>query len=169
MCSFYIYTSQYLREFFPIRYCLFSLGKHLGQQIIHLTSIATYSLNYTKCAVRVQVLCCAFTEKRALDLQTIIRYKLKMIQKLLKTLNIFFFSKRRTRSVVRRNENSFIFWILFSFQPLQGRIYGGRGRGEKHTLWQVMNTIINNNSMEHVQQQQFSFVQERRVVPLTCF
>ena len=71
MCSFYIYTSQYLREFFStLRYCLFSLGKYLGQQITYLTFIATYSLTYTKCAVRVQVLCCAFTEKRAIDLFT---------------------------------------------------------------------------------------------------
>lgn len=48
----------------------------------HLTFIATYSLTYTKCAVRVQVLCCAFTENRAIDLFTnyTIRYKLKMIQ-----------------------------------------------------------------------------------------
>jgi len=114
MCSFYIYTSQYRREFFSIRYCLFSLGKHLGQQIAHLTFIATYSLTYTKCAVRVQVLCCGFTEKRALDLQTIIRYKLKMIQKFSKTLNIFFFKTANSglktdKSVVRRKENSFIF------------------------------------------------------------
>ena len=46
---------------------------------------------------------------------------------------------------------------------------GAGGRGEKHTLWQVMNTIINNNSLEHVKHQQFSFIQERRVVRLTCF
>lgn len=177
MCSFYIYTSQYLRELFStLRYCLFSLGKYLGQQITHLTFIATYSLTYTKCALPVQVLCCAFTEKRAIDLFTNYNTRqLKMIQQLLKTLNLFFFQKgelggeKPTSLLLEKKENSFIFQIVFSIQPLQGSNYGGRGRGEKHTLWQVMNTIINNNSMEHVQQQQFSFIQERRVVRLTCF
>ena len=112
---------------------MFSLGKHLGQQITHLTSIATYSLNYTKCAVRVQVLCCAFTEKRALDLQTIIRYKLKMIQKLLKTLNIFFFSKRRTRSVVRR-KNSYILDTFFHSTSTGQDLWGEGAGGEAHLM-----------------------------------
>ena len=98
MCSFYIYTSQYLREFFStLRYCLFSLGKYLGQQITYLTFIATYSLTYTKCAVRVQVLCCAFTEKRAIDLFT--NYNTLQIKNDTTFLENFkpFFSKRRTR------------------------------------------------------------------------
>lgn len=98
MCSFYIYTSQYLREFFStLRYCLFSLGTYLGQQITHLTFIAIYSLTYTKCAVRVQVLCCAFTEKRAIDLFT--NYNRLQIKSDTKTLENFkpFFPKRRTR------------------------------------------------------------------------
>ena len=133
MCSFYIYTSQYLREFFPIRYCLFSLGKHLGQQITHLTSIATYSLNYTKCAVRVQVLCCAFTEKRALDLQTIIRYKLKMIQKLLKTLNIFFFFQNGELGLLLEEMRTLLYFGYFFPFNLYRAGFMGEGGGGRST------------------------------------
>ena len=143
MCSFYIYTSQYLREFFStLRYCLFSLGKYLGQQITHLTFIATYSLTYTKWALPVQVLCCAFTEKRAIDLFT--NYNTRQIKNdttTLENFKPFFFSKRRTRgwktdkSVVRKKGE--LFYILDSFfhSTVTGlELWGEGAGGEAHLM-----------------------------------
>ena len=97
-----------------------------------------------------------------------------MIQHFLKTLNLFFQKgelggEKPTSLLLEERRTRLYFRYFFPFNRYRARIMGGGGRGEKHTLWQVMNTIINNSSMEHVQQQQFSFIQERRVVCLTCF
>ena len=126
MCSFYIYTSQYLREFFStLRYCLFSLGKYLGQQITHLTFIATYSLTYTKCALRVQVLCCAFIEKRAIDLFT--NYNTLQIKNDATTLENFkpFFFKKANSGV----KNTFFHSTATGLE-----LWGEGAGGEAHLM-----------------------------------
>lgn len=70
MCSFYIYTSQYLREFvFHIKVLSVFFGE-IPMTANNSFNLYRYLFFNTKCAVRVQVLCCAFTEKRAIDLFT---------------------------------------------------------------------------------------------------
>ena len=59
--SLYIYTSQYLIESFTAK-GLFSFRTDAGKQIIaFFDTNYYYSLTYTNCAVRVQVLCSANT------------------------------------------------------------------------------------------------------------
>ena len=66
----------------------------------------------------------------------------------------------RTESVNKR--------IKLHSSDIRGTNYGGKVAHRKILEWQVMNKNINNSAMEHIQQLQFSFIQERRLVRLNC-
>ena len=98
LCSLYIYTSHY-------KVFIFIESRHRKANMHNLFRHTNYydSLAYTNCAVRVQMLCSAFTEKRAMYS---VHHKLKTLQQLKK-----FFSKiSHTRArkadeyVVKRKE-----------------------------------------------------------------
>ena len=66
----------------------------------------------------------------------------------------------RTESVNKR--------IKLHSSDIRGTNYGEKVAHRKILEWQVMNKSINNSAMEHIQQLQFSFIQERRLVRLNC-
>ena len=66
----------------------------------------------------------------------------------------------RTESVNKR--------IKLYSSDIRGTNYGEKVAHRKILEWQVMNKNINNSAMEHIQQLQFSFIQERRLVRLNC-
>ena len=66
----------------------------------------------------------------------------------------------RTESVNKR--------IKLHSSDIRGTNYGEKVAHHKILEWQVMNKNINNSEMEHIQQLQFSFIQERRLVRLNC-
>ena len=66
----------------------------------------------------------------------------------------------RTESVNKR--------IKLHSSDIRGTNYGKKVAHRKILEWQVMNKNINNSAMEHIQQLQFSFIQERRLVRLNC-
>ena len=66
----------------------------------------------------------------------------------------------RTESVNKR--------IKLHSSDIRGTNYGEKVAHRKILEWQVMNKNINNSAMEHIQQLQFSFIQERRLVRLNC-
>ena len=58
--------------------------------------------------------------------------------------------------------------IKLHSSDIRGTNYGKKVAYRKILEWQVMNRNINNSAMEHKQQLQFSFIQERRLVRLNC-
>ena len=58
--------------------------------------------------------------------------------------------------------------IKLHSSDIRGTNYGEKVAHRKILEWQVMNKSINNSAMEHIQQLQFSFIQERRLVRLNC-
>ena len=57
--------------------------------------------------------------------------------------------------------------IKLHSSDIRGTNYGEKVAHRKILEWQVMNKNMNNSAMEHVQQQ-FTFIQERRLVRLNC-
>ena len=58
--------------------------------------------------------------------------------------------------------------IKLHSSDIRGTNYGEKVAHRKILEWQVINKNINNSAMEHIQQLQFSFIQERRLVRLNC-